>query len=156
MPKPPTISSFIVEALYCDALVLSDEVRATFAPSRRLERGRIDENPGRVALYAEGLRTTTRMMHAISWLSNHRAYFRGDISALDLSRHGRLAPSMRRSDPALLPLLEPEAARLVESTRGFYDRLLRLDQSWRLTKPAAFGVIEGLRERIESERATGT
>ncbi|MBF7010409.1 DUF1465 family protein [Novosphingobium resinovorum] len=151
MSKPATINPRIVEALYCEALVLSDEVRAAFTLS-----GRIDGDPGRVALSSEGLRTTTRMMHAIAWLLNHRAYFIGEISDLQLRRHGRLSPAMRQSDPAHALLLEPATARLVEATRLFYDRLLRLDQFWRLTTPAAFGAIEQLRERIEGEVATGT
>lgn len=151
MSKPATINPRIVEALYCEALVLSDEVRAAFTLS-----GRIDGDPGRVALSSEGLRTTTRMMHAIAWLLNHRAYFIGEISDLQLRRHGRLSPAMRQSDPVHALLLEPATARLVEATRVFYDRLLRLDQFWRLTTPAAFGAIEHLRERIETEVATGT
>lgn len=151
MSKPATINPRIVEALYCEALVLSDEVRAAFTLS-----GRIDGDPGRVALSSEGLRTTTRMMHAIAWVLNHRAYFIGEISDLQLCRQGRLSPAMRQSDPAHALLLEPATARLVEATRVFYDRLLRLDQFWRLTTPAAFGAIEQLRERIEGEVATGT
>lgn len=158
MSKPATINLRIVEALYCEALVLSDEVRAAFSLSGRLDaacadRGRIDEDQSRVALSSEGLRTTTRMMHAIAWLLNQRAFFMGEISDLQLRRHGRLSPALLQSDPAHAVLLEPATARLVEATRMFYERLLRLDQFWRLTTPAAFSAIEQLRERIEGRIA---
>ncbi|MEE4454150.1 DUF1465 family protein [Novosphingobium resinovorum] len=154
MPITATINPRIVEALYCEALVLSDEVRTAFTLSGRLDAAGmaagIDGDAGRVALSSEGLRTTTRMMHAIAWLLNHRAYFMGEISDLQLRRHGRLSPAMRQSDPAHALLLAPETAQLVEITRRFYDRLLRLDQAWRLTSPAATGAIQRLRERIEA------
>lgn len=154
MSEPATINARIVEALYCEALVLSDEVRATFTlPGYRGRGASMDEDMVRVAFSSEGLRTTTRMMHAVAWLLNHRAFFSGEISDLQLRRHGRLSPAMRQSDPALTVLLEPAAAQLVETTRRFYDRLLRLDQSWRLTSPAATGAIERLRERIEGRLA---
>ncbi|WP_232492981.1 DUF1465 family protein [Novosphingobium kaempferiae] len=153
MSKPATINPRIVEALYCEALVLSDEVRCAFTLSGRLERMAIDGDSGRIALSSEGLRTTTRMMHAIAWLLNHRAFFLGEISDLQLRRHGRLSPAMRQSDPAHAALLEPATAQLVEATRRFYERLLRLDQSWRLTSPAATGAIARLRERVEGRVA---
>ena len=153
MSKPATINPRIVEALYSEALVLSDEVRAAFTLSGRLDRSLIDEDLARVALSSEGLRTTTRMMHAVAWLLNHRAFFLGEISDLQLRRHGRLSPAMSRCDPEFMALLDPETALLVETTRRFYDRLLRLDQSWRLSAPAAPGAIESLRERIEGRLA---
>ena len=80
MSEPVTINPLIIETLYCEALVLSDEVRNAFTLSGRLEGNRNDEDLARVALSSEGLRTTTRMMHAIAWLLNHRAFFMGEIS----------------------------------------------------------------------------
>jgi regulator of CtrA degradation len=163
MAEPLTINPRIVEALYSEALVLSDEVRNAFALSGRLERLGADEDLARVALSSEGLRTTTRMMHAIAWLLNHRAFFKGEISELQLLRNGRLAPEMRRLDPRHAALLAPEVGALVKRTRQFYDRLLRLDDCWRPAGSAladgALGIgscsaIERLRERIESRLAS--
>lgn len=156
MSEPATINPRIVEALYCEALVLSDEVRNAFTLSGRLEpasRGD-DEDMARVALSSEGLRTTTRMMHAIAWLLNHRAYFMGEINDIQLRRHGRLMPDSRQSDPAQLALLEPRTALLVDTTRRFHERLMRLDQAWRLSAPPAPSAIERLRERIENRLAS--
>ncbi|WP_404480140.1 DUF1465 family protein [Novosphingobium sp. BL-52-GroH] len=154
MSEPATINPRIIEALYCEALVLSDEVRNAFTLSGRLDRIERDEDMARVALSSEGLRTTTRMMHAIAWLLNHRAYFTGEINELQLRRHGRLSPDMRRSDPQQTALLTPSTALLVTATRRFYERLLRLDQAWRLTGPQPLSAIETLRERIEGRVAS--
>lgn len=153
MCEPVAINPRIVDALYCEALVLSDEVRDAFTLSGRLERAGRDEDLARIALSSEGLRTTTRMMHAIAWLLNHRAYFMGEISEYQLRHHGRLSPDMRQCDPEQLVLLEPEIVRLVESTQRFYNRLLRLDREWRLTGQGRSSAIERLRRRIEQRLA---
>lgn len=157
MSAPCPISPRIVEALYCEALVLSDEVRGAFTLPGRYERvdAREDRpNQSRIALSSEGLRTTMRMMHAIAWLLNHRAFFKGEIDEMQLRRHGRLSPDMRLSDPAQTALLDRPTAQLVEATRHFYERLLRLDEAWRLSTPVAPSAIERLRERIEGRLAS--
>jgi len=150
-----TINPRIVEGLYCEALVLSDEVRHAFTlasctqePGRSAEEDRI-----RIAVSSEGLRTTTRMMHAVAWLLNHRAYFLGELSEFQLRRHGRLSPEMRRSEPDQLALLPVPMQELVTATLRFYDRLLRLDRTWRQVGEHAPGAISRLRERLESRLA---
>lgn len=154
MCDPVTINPRIVEALYCEAIALSDDVRAAFTLPGQFERPAADEDLSRVALSSEGLRTTTRMMHAIGWLLNHRAYFMGEISQLQLHRHGRLSPEMCRCNPQQVARLDPQVAALVEASRAFYERLLRLDRSWRLSNPAASSPLDRLRQRIE-ERLAG-
>jgi regulator of CtrA degradation len=154
MSAPCPISPRILEALYCEALVLSDEVRGAFTLSCRIERINREEDLARIALSSEGLRTTTRMMHAIAWLLNHRAYFLGEINEAQLRRHGRLSPDMRQSDPVQTALLDGATAQLVDMTRRFYERLLRLDEAWRLAAPVAPSAIERLRERIEGRLAS--
>jgi len=149
-----TISARIIEALYCEALVLSDDVRNVFSLSGRLDTARTDEDLARVALSSEGLRTTTRMMHAIAWLLNHRAYYMGEISAFQLRHHGRLSPEMRESDPRQFDLIDADVQDLIERTRRFYDRLLRLDRGWRqMPEPAQTSAIQRLRDRIERRLA---
>ena len=149
-----TISPHVIEGLYCEALELSDEVRGAFTLSGTLERGFPDDDLARVALSSEGLRTTTRMMHAIAWLLNRRAFFMGEITEFQLRRHGRLSPAMQESDPEQVARLEPPIAELVEATRSFYARLLRLDRAWRLGEPDRISAVEELRGRIE-ERLAG-
>ena len=141
MPVPADINPRIVESLYCDALLLADELRARFA-------GRAaDDDPGRVALSCEGLRATTRTMHCLAWLLNHRAFFAGEISEFQLRRHGRLPAALPASDASALPL---GAARLVEESERLYERVARLERAWRRReepsgRPSA---IERLRERL--------
>jgi regulator of CtrA degradation len=149
MGKPITINAKIVEGLYCEALVLSDEVRHAFTLSGRIESTGTDEDLGRIALSCEGLRTTTRMMHAVAWLLNHRAHLLGELSEFQLRRHGRLSGDLRGSDPEHLALLEPHVQDLVAATTRFYARLLRLDRSWRQTDAQAPSAIDSLRERLE-------
>ena len=150
MADPADISPTIVETLYSDALRLADEARAAFDMSGRLDLVGSSEELSRIALSCEALRTTTRMMHVIAWLLNHRAYFAGELSEFQLRRHGRLPPPQPESDPAQLALLSPELRDLVNRTRRFYDRVARLDNAWRdrfAMHPAA---IHRLRERLGS------
>ena len=155
MGNAVTINPRIVEGLYCEALVLSDEVRHAFALYGRVEEpGRdAEEDRARIAVSSEGLRTTTRMMHAVAWLLNHRAYFLGELSEFQLRRHGRLSPDMRRSEPDQFALLSPPVQDLVGATLRFYDRLLRLDRSWRQIGEEAPSAISRLRERLEGRLA---
>lgn len=155
MGQAVTINSRIVEGLYCEALVLSDEVRHAFTLSGRVEQPghSAEEDRARIAMSSEGLRTTTRMMHAVAWLLNHRAHFMGELSEFQLRRHGRLSPDMRRSEPEQYALLPVEVQSLVNATLRFYDRLLRLDRNWRQVGEDPAGAISRLRDRLESRLA---
>lgn len=125
----------IVEGLYREALVLSDEVRYCFAPAKLDVPGAAGDDPSRIALSAEGLRATTRMTHALAWLLNHRAYFMDEISESHLRRQGRLAAALLACDNGHVTMLPRHVADLVARTVDFYQRLLRLDEAWRFTAP---------------------
>lgn len=144
MTKPTDMNKPIIEALYCEALVLADEVRAAFdlAPPRSAE-----EDMVRIALSVEGLRTTTRMMHVLAWLLNHRAYFAGELSEFQLRRHGVLPPD-RPADPEQLAMLEPETIRLIGETEALHGRIARLDGAWREKFVVQPVTVHGLRERL--------
>lgn len=148
MSEPASINPRIIEALYCEALVLSDEVRDAFALSGRIDHVGQQEDLARVALSCEGLRTTTRMMHSIAWLLNHRAYFKGELSEFQLRRHGRLSRDPKASDPENLNLLDQPTRDLIAETERFYARLLRLDAEWRDSRRASPTAIERLRDRL--------
>ncbi|MBS0255777.1 MAG: DUF1465 family protein [Proteobacteria bacterium] len=148
METPANINPRIIEGLYCEALVLSDEVRAAFDLSSRAEDPGLDEDAARIALSCEALRTTTRMMHAIAWLLNHRAYLAGELSEFQLRRHGRLAPDFPMADPERLRLLGHDIRELIAATEQFYARLLRLDRGWRDREPGAPAALERLRARL--------
>lgn len=145
------MNSHIVERLYCEALVLSDEVRSAFALSGRIEDAGMQEDLARIALSCEALRTTTRMMHATAWLLNHRAYFMGELSEFQLRRYGRLAADLPGSDPGHLELLDSEIRDLIAETERFYARLVRLDISWRQLDPDQPSAIERLRARLANQ-----
>ncbi len=150
MSTPATISPRIIEGLYCEALVLSDEVRAAFALSGRLSRAGSEEDLARVALSCEGLRTTTRMMHALAWLLNYRAYFLGEISEFQLRRYGRLASDHGGAGPDHQDMLDMPTRQLIAATERFYARLQRLDLGWREHMPVAPGAIERIRDRVSA------
>jgi regulator of CtrA degradation len=152
MSSPTDLSEPIIETLYCEALVLADEVRAAFDLIPRPFSA--DDDLVRIALSIEGLRTTTRMMHVLAWLLNHRAYFAGDLSEFQLRRHGTLPPD-RPSDPEQLELLEPATRDLIAETAAFHERIARLDGAWRdrfEMRPAA---ILRMRERLGRAMGTG-
>ncbi|MEY4238167.1 MAG: hypothetical protein RL339_768 [Pseudomonadota bacterium] len=147
MGSPANINPRIVEGLYCEALVLSDEVRMAFTLSGRLEAMASAEDEAQIALSCEALRTTTRMMHSVAWLLNHRAFFNGELSEFQLHRYGKLT-DFPGSDPDRLALLDPETRELIEATERFHARLKRIDASWRERDAQAPSAIAALRERL--------
>jgi len=148
MAQTADLSPTIVEALYHEALALADEVRDAFDLSGRLTLVSKDEDLARVALSCEALRTTTRMMHAIAWLLNQRAFFSGELSEFQLRRHGRLPPAQPESPHEHLDLIGPDLAELIDRTRRFYARIERLDNAWRTRFEMHPAAIHRLRERL--------
>jgi len=149
MAQPKSINPQIVDALYCDALLLSDEVRAAFNHSGRVDEVSEQTDLARLALSSEGLRTTTRMMQAIAWLLNLRAYFMGELSELQLRRYGRLSHDLLDSDTEQMELLSPNMRELVAETQRFYERLMRLDRGWRQPDSGLPMAFERLRMTFE-------
>jgi regulator of CtrA degradation len=148
MAETADLSPTIIDSLYGEALLLADEARAAFDLSGRLDGGSLDDDLARIALSCEALRTTTRMMHAIAWLLNQRAYFAGELSEFQLRHHGRLPPAQPDGDPAQRALLTPELVELIERTRRFYARIERLDAAWRKRFAMQPAAVHRLRERL--------
>lgn len=148
MAQTADLSPTIVEALYNEALELADQVRAAFDLSARPTAASEDEDLARIALSCEALRTTTRMMHAIAWLLNQRAYLAGELSEFQLRRHGRLPPARPDDGREQLDLLGAGLVELIERTRRFYARIERLDQAWRTRFEMEPAAIHRLRERL--------
>jgi regulator of CtrA degradation len=151
MAEYADLSPTIIESLYSEALLLADEARAAFDLSGRLDLAGEDEDLARVALSCEALRTTTRMMHAIAWLLNQRAYFAGEISEFQLRHHGRLPPAQPASSPAQLEMLGPTTQELIGRTERFHARIVRLDKAWRDRFAMHPTAIHRLRDRIQTE-----
>ncbi|MGB3166535.1 MAG: DUF1465 family protein [Alteraurantiacibacter sp.] len=146
MTNPASITPAIVDALYEDALLLAEEARIVFERGEDGLAGSDGEH--RVSLSCEALRTTTRLMHAMAWLINQRAFFAGDMSEFQLRRHGRLPPAGPDGDPAHLAMLDDLTRSVVERSRRFQARVARLDRAWRdrfAMQPAA---VLRLRDRL--------
>jgi regulator of CtrA degradation len=129
MARTMNLSRPIIEALYSEALVLADDVRAVFALGTR-EPATGEDSMIRLALSTEGLKTTTRMMHILAWLLNQRAFFSGELSENQVRQHGTL-PADRLADPKALAVLEPETCELIAETERLHQRIARLDSAWR-------------------------
>ena len=158
MLRTSSINPRIVEALYAETLVLADDVRSVFDSARRQGEKLGADDLARVALSCEALRTTTRVMHCLAWLLNHRAYFAGELSEIQLRRHGRLVTSVSPSDLDNCALLTPEMLALVHESERIYARIDRLERAWRGSdkqggdQPSA---IERLRQRLATEMRAG-
>jgi regulator of CtrA degradation len=146
MVAADNIDPRIIEALYCEGLELADEVRAAFGPGNW--KGGSPEDHSHVARSCEALRTTTRMMHSIAWLLNHRAYLKGELNERQLRRQSRLSTDFPQSDPSRVALLNPELRALITATECFHDRLVRLDTQWREHETGGPSGIQTLRDRL--------
>ena len=142
------LNRHVIDSLYSEALLLSDEVRAAFDLSGRLDSASQDEDLARIALSCEALRTTTRMMHVIAWLLNQKAYFNGEISEFQLRRQGRLTSPAPKPDPEQLAYLDLHIVELIHRTRRFHERIERIDRSWRERFEEQAGAVLRLRERL--------
>ncbi len=129
MTRTTNLSPPIVEALYAEALLLADEVRAVFALGVKAPKAG-DSTMERLALSTEGLKTTTRMMHVLAWLLNQRAYFSGELTENQVRLHGALPPD-RPSDAQQLYLLEDGTRDLIAESERLHQRIARLDAAWR-------------------------
>lgn len=129
MARATNLSRPIIEALYTEALILADDVRAVFALGTR-EPQIGEDSTTRLALSTEGLKTTTRMMHVLAWLLNQRAFFSGELSERQVRTNGTL-PADRPADPDALAALEPETRELIAETERLHQRIARLDEAWR-------------------------
>jgi regulator of CtrA degradation len=152
MALMPNLNPRIIEALYVEALALANESRAVFD---RLRHGHYrdalvgaNDDPeadlAHVQLSCEALRTTTRVMHSLAWLLNHRAYFAGELSELQLRRHGRLIANFPLSDPLQVLVLRIEAQRCVLESERLYARIQRLEHAWRGEPDRSGSAIERL------------
>lgn len=153
----PTLNPRIVEALYVDALALADAVRARFERLRQEtvaagthphSRTADGEDLLRVQISCEALRTTTRVMHCLAWLLNHRAHFAGELSELQLRRHGRLIANFPASDADTVAGLPDDVQRLVAESERLYERIQRLENAWRTHALNSGSAVRRLRERL--------
>ena len=141
-----TIHHQIVEDLYAEALALADEARGVFDLRDEASHGNTPDQV-RIAMSIEGLRTTTRVMHVLAWLLNQRAYHVGELTKLQLLRHGTLGEE-RPSDPANMELLELTTRSLIRDTERLHARVARLDEEQRQLDSRIADPVRGMHGRI--------
>lgn len=146
MGHTANINPAIIEALYGEALVLADDVRAAFDLAPAKETG-LPKDHWRIALSSEGLKATTRVMHVLAWLLNQRAYMKGDMTEFQLKRTGHLPPD-RAPDTESLMMLEPMTRELIVDTQRLHTRVARLDMAWQAENAGEGSAVLRLRERL--------
>lgn len=168
----PTPHPRIIEAIYAETLTLADRARAEFEQLRnsgdtrapggaaaRLGRSGPDRaGPDRAGLAAvqancEALRSTTRIMHCLAWLLNHRAWSAGELDDAQLRRHGRLVVDFPASDPVVVTALPAGARAVVLASERLHARIRHIEQARGEGAPPP-GVppgnsLQALRERLE-------
>ena len=141
-----TIHEQVVEDLYAEALALADEARGVFDLRDEASHSNTPDQV-RIAMSIEGLRTTTRVMHVLAWLLNQRAYYAGELTKLQLLRHGTLGEE-RPSDPANMELLELTTRSLIRDTERLHARVRRLDEEQRQLDSEAVDPVRSMHGRI--------
>ena len=141
-----TLHEQVVEDLYAEALALADEARAVFDLRDDAGRGASPDKL-RIAMSIEGLRTTTRVMHVLAWLLNQRAYHSGELTRLQLLRHGTLGEE-RPSDPENMKILELTTRSLIRDTERLHARVKRLDDEQRQLESEPADPVRSMHGRI--------
>ena len=140
------INEQIVEELYAEALLLADEARSAF-DLHDTQDPALAANEVRIAMSIEGLRTTTRVMNALAWLLNQRAFFSGELSRGQLKKHGSLGEE-RPSDPRNMARLPLKVRSLIRDTERLHGRVARLDREQRSRDAANDDPVGSLQGRI--------
>ena len=150
-----SLQSRLIESLYCDALVLADEVRLGFDTARLALKQAGATEDELIAFSCEALRTANRMMQCLSWLLNHRAHYRGELTSIQLRRQGRVLDHFPAADEQALVLMPEDLQQTVATTQRLYERVIRLDRAWRGTAGTAKSpqpnTVAKLRKRASSK-----
>ncbi len=119
----------LVDALYIEAMLLAEEAREHFSNTNIDAIAETFLAPVRkVELSCESLKVTTRLMHAIAWLLNRKAYFAGEITERQLRNHSRMLGRANESEPDVIATLDPQSRYLVHASQELFDRLKRLEE----------------------------
>jgi regulator of CtrA degradation len=121
------ITRRLVDSLYVEAMVLTDEARAYFDEFSRGDRSQLDPVM-RVSFSCESLKVTTRLMHIIAWLLAYRASGEGgsDQISLPIDAPMRLGNPVS-SEREVLDKLPIHARQIVETSIDLYARIRRVE-----------------------------
>jgi len=133
----------LVDALYTEALLLSDEMRDCFGAGGAPDAATLSPLL-RVSLACESLKATSRLMMVIAWLLDQRGAMDGEIGV----RSGRLGEAAE-TDASLLQRFPGKPRVVLASTLDLYERVMRLDR--RATREAEGGEAgaRALLDRLE-------
>lgn len=121
------LTAKLIDALYTEAMVLTDEARFYFDGMGRGARGSLSPLQ-RVGFSCESLNLTTRLMYAVSWLLSQRAIIMGELA------HDAPSLSLGFASPAnsaTIQTLPEEAQQLIRSSEEIYNRIARMDKQMR-------------------------
>lgn len=125
LPPHAVLTPKLLDGLYLEAMVLTDEARSYFDIEGPQEQHLLDPRR-RLAFACESLRVTTKLMQVVSWLLVHKAAQTDPSRGRD--HPARLASfySLDEDSPELEQLTE-RALEIVLAANDLYDRVRRLD-----------------------------
>ena len=133
-----------VENLYVEAMLLADEAHAAFAAQRDL--GALGGDAlSQIGLACESLKTTTRLMHIISWLLHRRAMIAGDPGAGPNDSAARIGDPVV-ADWAICAGFDEPLRRIVAASERLFERIAALEANW--AAPAAPPPVQAMLARI--------
>jgi regulator of CtrA degradation len=136
----------LLSALYTEAMLLADEVRAYFDRDPMRSGLPIE---GAVAFSCESLKVTTRLMHSIAWLLNQKALRAGELSHEQANSDARDLGYAPATDDYQLARFPEEAQHLIAASEDLYFRLSRISSALRYktpNAPAPHDMVERLRQ----------
>ena len=123
----PALFSRMVDNLYTEAMVLTDEARSYYDGYGMEERDQLD-TLARLTFACESLKVTTRLMHVIAWLLAQKAWRRGEISEEALNDPGYRLGIAEQSEESAIAIMPYRAAELARGSASLYARVRRLQQ----------------------------
>jgi regulator of CtrA degradation len=123
----------LVDSLYVEAMVLTDEARAYFEEFSKGDRSQLDPVM-RVSFSCESLKVTTRLMHVIAWLLAYRSAHEENEEQFFLP----LDAPLRLGNPVIsekdaIERLPIHARHIIGTSVDLYARVSRMEVD--LTRP---------------------
>ncbi len=137
----------LVDSLYVEAMVLTDEVRGYFDGIGREERDGLAPLV-QVGFACESMKITTRLMQIVGWLLTRRAVEAGEILSIQARDRALRLGEAADSDPVACAGLPETARGLIETSRELYQRVRRIDADLDLPEAPPSPAL-GLISRLE-------
>lgn len=139
-----TLTLKVIDGLYMEAMILSDEARSYFDGYGRAERDALPPLD-RVSFACESMKVTTRLMHVVAWLIGQRARLLDPGSFASQPKLG-MADEV---DADVQDRMPPDASRLCSASQDLYDRVARIDAGIRQPAWFAAGAVRRMQRDLE-------